>query len=83
MADVQRYVSSELSHFVGKGKSEEDQYRLLLEILRTGLLMHKPFKHPQQRMSHSSERSKIMWSASAIFQLLILPYTLASTVSLA
>jgi Putative abortive phage resistance protein AbiGi, antitoxin len=49
MVDVQRYVSSELSHFVGKGKSEEDQYRLLLQILRTGLLMHKPFKHPQQR----------------------------------
>ena len=39
MVDLQRYVSNELSHFVGKDKSDEDRYQLLLRILRTGLLM--------------------------------------------
>jgi hypothetical protein len=50
MVDAQRYVSSELSHFVGRGKAEEDQYKLLIDILRRGLLMHKPFGHPQERV---------------------------------
>ena len=50
MVEVQRYVSSELSHFVGKGKSEEEQYRLLVCILKTSMLMHKPFNRRQPRM---------------------------------
>lgn len=38
----QRYVSDELTHFVGRGEPEEEQYRLLVEILRTGWLSHPP-----------------------------------------
>ncbi|MGI8961367.1 MAG: abortive infection system antitoxin AbiGi family protein [Bryobacteraceae bacterium] len=35
----QNYVSTELTHFVGRGfKTTEEQFRLLLEILRTGWL---------------------------------------------
>jgi hypothetical protein len=49
MVDLQRYVSNELSHFVGRCQPEEDQYQLLLRILRAGLLMHKPFNLAQQR----------------------------------
>jgi len=39
---TQRYVSSELSHFVGRGKPEEEQYQLLLRILKTGWLTYAP-----------------------------------------
>jgi hypothetical protein len=49
MGDVQRYVSSELTRFVGKDKPEEDQYQLLLRILMTGWLLHKPFDPTQPR----------------------------------
>jgi hypothetical protein len=35
----QKYVSDELTHFIGRGlKTEEQQFRLLIEILRTGWL---------------------------------------------
>ena len=37
-----RYVSRELTHFVGRGKSEREQYELLLEIVRSGWLTHPP-----------------------------------------
>ena len=37
MAD-QRYVSDELTHFVGRGLPEERQYALLVDVLRSGLL---------------------------------------------
>ena len=43
MSSRQRYVSGELTHFVGSGKSEERQYELLVHILRTGHLWHPPF----------------------------------------
>jgi hypothetical protein len=49
MVDVQRYVSSELSHFVGKDKPEQEQYHLLLHILKAGWLLHKPFDPTQPR----------------------------------
>lgn len=42
MADLQRYVSSELSHFVGKGQVDEEQYQLLLHVLTTGWLTYAP-----------------------------------------
>lgn len=38
MGRVQRYVSDELTHFVGRGLGERHQYELLVEVLRTGLL---------------------------------------------
>lgn len=39
---MQRYISSELTHFVGKGRSEEDQYGLLVKIICEGFLSHRP-----------------------------------------
>lgn len=38
MTDLQRYVSDELTHFLGGGKAPREQYALLLHVLRTGLL---------------------------------------------
>ena len=45
MAD-QRYVSKELTHFVGRGKPAEEQYQLFLKILRTGELLSDPARPP-------------------------------------
>ncbi len=43
MNHAQRYVSSELSHFVGRGKAEPEQYDILLNsILKVGWLTHPP-----------------------------------------
>lgn len=38
----QRYVSTELAHFVGRGLPEEDQYRLLIKIIKEGWITHPP-----------------------------------------
>lgn len=38
----QRYVSNELYHFVGRGKKEEDQYELLIKILKSGWITYPP-----------------------------------------
>lgn len=42
MATIQRYISKELTHFVGRGMPEEAQYRLLVHIIASGLLTHTP-----------------------------------------
>jgi hypothetical protein len=42
MAGVQRYVTNELAHFVGRGKTPDDQFRLLITILQSGWLTHAP-----------------------------------------
>ncbi len=39
---MQRYVSKELTHFVGKGLSEEEQYITLIKILNEGWLTSPP-----------------------------------------
>jgi hypothetical protein len=40
---TQRYVSPELTHFVGKGRAEDEQYAMLVkDILKTGWLKHDP-----------------------------------------
>lgn len=39
----QRYVSNELSHFVGRGKSDDEQYDILVnKILKSGWLTYPP-----------------------------------------
>jgi len=43
---MQRYVSTELTHFVGRGKARDEQYRLLLTILRGGELRSDPSRPP-------------------------------------
>lgn len=42
MATRQRYVSSELTHFVGRDLPEADQYQLLVQIISSGWLTHPP-----------------------------------------
>ncbi len=43
MSPAQRYVSKELTHFVGKNlPTTEDQYSLLVKILTSGWLTHPP-----------------------------------------
>lgn len=39
---MQRYVSHDLAHFVGRGQAPEQQYATLLQILRSGWLTHPP-----------------------------------------
>lgn len=38
----QRYVSTELAHFIGRGLEEEPQYQLFLKILNEGWITHPP-----------------------------------------
>ncbi len=42
MCPVQRYVSPELTHFVGQGLPEDEQYSLAVKILKSGWLTHPP-----------------------------------------
>jgi hypothetical protein len=44
---MQRYISSELTHFVGKGLSEENRYLLLVKIISEGFLSHPPHSRYQ------------------------------------
>lgn len=39
---MQRYVSTELAHFAGRGKASDEQYQILLAILRSGSLLCDP-----------------------------------------
>lgn len=43
----QRYVSKELSHFVGRGRPAPDQYKVLMKILRSGWLTYSS-ENPSQ-----------------------------------
>ena len=45
---VQRYVSTELTHFVGRGKARDEQYRLLVAILKSGELRSDPSRRPER-----------------------------------
>ena len=46
MLKIQRYISDELTHFVGKSLSNEnEQYDLLINILNSGWLTHPPHQH--------------------------------------
>ncbi|PZD88042.1 hypothetical protein DTX80_03800 [Bacilli bacterium] len=38
---IQRYVSKELTHFVGRHKPEHERFDLLIDIIRSGWLLHK------------------------------------------
>jgi len=37
---MQRYISKELTHFIGKGKRKESRYKLLIKILREGWIAY-------------------------------------------
>lgn len=50
MQSTQRYVSNELTHFVGRGlKTDEERYFLLVKILKSGWLTPGPVQDPQER----------------------------------
>jgi hypothetical protein len=53
----QRYVSDELFHFVGKDKKEDEQYELLIKILKSGWLTYPPHD-PNRPRSLSLDLSK-------------------------
>jgi hypothetical protein len=43
---LQRYVSNELTHFLGRGlENDDDRYDLLVKILREGWLTYPPHDH--------------------------------------
>jgi hypothetical protein len=45
MAKQQRYISNELTHFLGRSLPDDDRrYELLINVLRSGMLMHPPFE---------------------------------------
>ena len=59
MAIAQNYVSNELSHFVGRGKTEKEQYDLLVnKILKTGWLTHGPHHDPTVPRTANLDLSK-------------------------
>lgn len=40
--ETQRYISKELTHFIGRGKHTASQYKLLIKILKEGWITHPP-----------------------------------------
>ena len=49
MQSTQRYVSNELTHFVGRGlEADEERYSLLVQILKSGWLTPGPVPYPQE-----------------------------------
>ena len=42
MLSIQRYISKELTHFIGRDLPEEEQYSLLVTILQSSFLSHPP-----------------------------------------
>jgi hypothetical protein len=43
--DLQRYVSPDLTHFVGRGRTQEEQFALLKKLIRQGVLQARPHRH--------------------------------------
>ena len=67
MEPTQRYISNELSHFVGRGKPEDEQYDLLVnKILKPGWLTHGPHHDPSVPRSVSVDFSKPLSADQAI-----------------
>lgn len=60
MSPIQRYVSNELTHFVGwKLDDEESQYSLLVEILTSGQLSHFPHKRNVRANLHINTHARL------------------------
>jgi hypothetical protein len=67
MKAAQRYVSDELSHFVGRGKPEEEQYDMLVnKVLKSGWLTHGPHHDPSIPRGVSLDLSKPISKDEAI-----------------
>ena len=73
MIKTQRYISEELTHFIGKDiPDESDQYKLLVEILSSGWLTHPPHKQAEKNSggltlsSHVQLSDNLMYSPEII-----------------
>jgi hypothetical protein len=62
---VQRYVSDELTHLTGRGKSDEDAYAALLSILRSGTLRHSGEATPHGTFPHNPLGGAVEWNPAA------------------
>jgi hypothetical protein len=73
MPKIQRYISDELTHFVGRACSSEDAiYSLLIKIMQSGWITHPPHTpsheattvlHVTNQLKHSDNRA---YSVSAV-----------------
>jgi hypothetical protein len=61
----QRYVSTELTHFVGRGLVTEKQYRLLMKIINEGWLTHPP--HNPNRSGNLSVNTAAKFSTNEMY----------------
>jgi len=60
MAKTQTYISSELTHFVGRSlSSDEERYNLLVKIIKTGIIRTKHFSKRGQHRLQRFPRNKI------------------------
>jgi len=67
LVDLQRYVSPDLTHFVGRGLGQEAQFKLLKKIIRQGLLQARPHdrRTPPNTYAHSKYISRNLSSNKA------------------
>jgi hypothetical protein len=56
---LQNFVSDELFHFVGRGMPENEQFNLLIKILKTGWLTHAPHSQGYNPIVHIDGSKKI------------------------
>jgi abortive phage resistance protein AbiGi (putative antitoxin) len=67
MTATQRYVSRDLSHFVGRGRPEPEQYDILVQkILNTGWITHGPNHDPKAQRGVGLDMSKPISTDEAI-----------------
>ena len=73
MQKAQRYISDELTHFIGKNiDSDKDQYNLLVDILNSGWLTHAPHEQTEKDSGgltlsrHSQLSENLMYSPEII-----------------
>jgi len=62
---IQRYVSKELTHFVGRHQPEEERFELLINIIKSGWILHRPVS------SNSNQKVKINTNAEELEEIII------------
>jgi hypothetical protein len=62
---LQRYVSDELTHLTGRGKTDEDAYGALLSILRSGTLRHSGEALPHGTFPDNPLGGSVTWNPAA------------------
>ena len=67
MAPAQRYISNEVSHFVGRGIPADEQFGLLIRILRDCWLTHPP--HDPNRSGNLTVNTQARLSTNEMYSL--------------